>query len=70
MKIEVKQLEQAGNGSGDAPQMTMLVVTGEVTRSNYIVQMARKMIQANGCSAQALAYFDTAATSGLLRSDR
>lgn len=69
MRIELKQLKQAGNSGENETQVVMLEVTGEVDRNNHIVQLAREMIQSKG-SPKGLAAFDTAVTDGLLRSDR
>lgn len=69
MKIELEQLVQAGKSVENETQVVMLKVTGEVDRNNYIVQLAREMIQSKG-SAKGLASFDAAVTGGLLRSDR
>lgn len=69
MKIELKQLVQAGKPGENGTQVVMLEVTGEVDTNNYIVQLAREMIQSKG-SAMGLASFDAAVTDGLLRADR
>jgi hypothetical protein len=69
MKIELKQLTQAGNFGESETQVVMLELTGAVDTSNHIIQLARSMILSKG-SVKALASFDAAVTAGLLRSDR
>ena len=66
MKIELKQLTQEGKSGERGTQVVMLEVTGEVDMNNYIVKLAREMIQSKG-SAMGLASFDAAVTDGLLR---
>ena len=69
MKIESKQLTQAGEACQNGTEVVMLKVTGVVDTNNPIVQLAREMIQSKA-STQALASFDAAVAAGLLRSDR
>lgn len=69
MEIESKELTQASTSGQNETQVVMLKVTGAVDTKNYIVQLAREMIHSKG-SAEALASFDAAVATGLLRSDR
>lgn len=69
MRIESKQLTQAGKLGQNETQVVMLEVTGAVDKNNRIVQLAREMIKSKG-SEKALASFDAAVAAGLLRSDR